>query len=73
MSESKESFSHHFQVLKQCVQTLREQKTDQIDQLVSVVDQALSAYQACQQRLLAVQTLLEQRLGSERSQEDEDQ
>ncbi len=64
MSESKnDSYLANYAVLQETAKALREQKEPNLDELIPMVDQALSAYKACRGRIDAVRQMLDERLG----------
>lgn len=57
------SFNENYRILKEAADWLSRQEEPDIDQLVPRVEQAMRAYQACKERLSAVQQALGQFLG----------
>jgi exonuclease VII small subunit len=58
-----QGFSAHYLRLQQSVERLRGLDVADLDELLTLVDAASGAYKGCQQRIEAVRTLLDQRLG----------
>lgn len=58
------TFKDAYGVLQRHAQTLREQDEPNIDDLLSIVTESVSAYKLCQERIDAVEKALEKALGS---------
>ncbi|MEY5100639.1 MAG: hypothetical protein RJA36_3358 [Pseudomonadota bacterium] len=58
------TFKEAYGVLQRHAQTLREQDEPNIDDLLSIVTESVSAYKLCQERIDAVEQALEKALGS---------
>jgi exodeoxyribonuclease VII small subunit len=56
------SYTQSFARLEQIAQQLSQQSLVDIDQLLPLVDEAMTAYQFCQSRISAVETLLAEKL-----------
>lgn len=52
------TFKEAYQILKNNAQLLEHDNTTDIDDLVSIVEQSISAYKVCQERISAVETAL---------------
>lgn len=65
MSEQEKtgSYLENYAVLQETAKTLREQKEPDLDTLIPMVDKALSAYKSCRERIGAVRSMLDERLG----------
>lgn len=61
---SAQSYTQSFSQLERIAQHLSQPSLVDIDQLLPMVDEALSAYQFCQARISAVETLLAEKLKS---------
>ena len=61
----KHTFKESYGVLQRHAQTLREQREPNIDDLLQIVEESVSAYKICQARIDAVEKALEKELGSE--------
>lgn len=61
------SFTENFAKLKNISDTLRSQQEPNIDTLVPMVDEALTAFKNCKTRLDAVESMLKERLGEDAS------
>lgn len=53
----------NYAVLQETAKALREQKEADLDELIPMVDKALSAYKGCRDRIEAVRKMLDERLG----------
>ena len=60
--QSTDSFKSNYQTLKTIADTLKSNHEPNIDELVPMVDKALTAYKACVTRLDAVEAMLAERL-----------
>ena len=60
---STETYQHHYGILKEVSETLRNQKDPDIDALVPLVERASVAYRACQERIDRVEAMLQEILG----------
>jgi exodeoxyribonuclease VII small subunit len=60
----KHSFKESYGVLQKHAQTLREQTEPNIDDLLQIVEESVTAYKNCQSRIDAVEKALEKALGS---------
>jgi len=60
MSES-ETFKSHYDNLRKIAETMRYQQETDIDQLIPMVDSALTSYRVCKERLDVVKKLLDDR------------
>ncbi len=58
------SFNSAFEVLKRNAETLKNQKTPDIDSLVPLVDESIQAYNICKTRIEAVRAALREHLKS---------
>jgi exodeoxyribonuclease VII small subunit len=58
------SYAQAFARLEQIAQDLSQHALVDIDQLLPLVDEAMSAYQFCQARIVAVETLLTEKLNT---------
>lgn len=58
------SYAQSFAQLERIAQHLSQQALVDIDQLLPMVDEAMSAYQFCQARISAVENLLNEKLKS---------
>jgi exodeoxyribonuclease VII small subunit len=67
MVEATETFKQHYDNLRTIAEKMRSQQEPDIDQLIPMVDSALSSYKVCKERLDAVKTLLDERFGAEDS------
>ena len=61
-TDDQTTFRQAFGVLQQHAQTLREQDEPNIDDLLSIVTESVSAYKVCQERIDAVEKALEKAL-----------
>ena len=59
------TFKEAYGVLQRHAATLREQKEPNIDDLLKVVTESVSAYKVCQERIDAVEKALEAALGGQ--------
>lgn len=59
----KHSFKESYGVLQRHAQTLREQREPNIDDLLQIVEESVSAFKICQARIDAVEKALEKELG----------
>lgn len=57
------SFRDAYGVLQKHAETLRNQREPNIDDLLKIVTESVTAYQVCKQRIDAVEQALEQALG----------
>jgi exodeoxyribonuclease VII small subunit len=57
------TFKEAYGVLQQHAQTLREQQEPNIDDLLGIVTESVSAYKVCKERIDAVEKALEKALG----------
>jgi exodeoxyribonuclease VII small subunit len=57
------SFKDNFGVLQRHAETLRNQREPNIDDLLTIVTESVTAYKVCVQRIDAVEQALEQALG----------
>jgi exodeoxyribonuclease VII small subunit len=57
-----ESFNENYAILKGVADTLRNQQTPDIDELIPQVDKGMTAYKNCVSRLDQVSAMLEERL-----------
>lgn len=71
MSQSTESFKENYQKLQQIAQKLSDTSDVDIDELVPMVDEATRAYQLCKSRIEAVETALNSRLESDKTDKNE--
>jgi exodeoxyribonuclease VII small subunit len=62
MNQPSDTYKANYAILKEVAETLRTQKEPDIDALIPMVDQALSAYKICKERLTAVKTAFGERL-----------
>ena len=62
MNQPSDTYEANYAILKEVAETLRSQKDPDIDALIPMVDQALSAYKICKERLSAVKTAFGERL-----------
>lgn len=60
----KHTFKESYGVLQRHAQTLREQREPNIDDLLQIVEESVSAYKICQARIDAVEKALEKELGA---------
>lgn len=60
----KHSFKDSYGVLQKHAQTLREQTEPNIDDLLQIVEESVTAYKNCQSRIDAVEKALDKALGS---------
>ena len=60
----KHSFKESYGVLQKHAQTLREQTEPNIDDLLKIVEESVTAYKNCQARIDAVEKALEKALGT---------
>ena len=60
----KHTFKEAYGVLQKHAQTLREQTEPNIDDLLQIVEESVSAYKTCQTRIDAVEKALEKALGN---------
>lgn len=58
----KHSFKESYGVLQRHAQTLREQREPNIDDLLQIVEESVSAFKICQARIDAVEKALEKEL-----------
>lgn len=58
------TFREAYGVLQRHAETLRNQREPNIDDLLNIVTESVSAYQVCKERIDAVEKALEQALGS---------
>lgn len=61
----KHTFKESYGVLQRHAQTLREQREPNIDDLLQIVEESVSAFKVCQARIDAVEKALEKELGGE--------
>lgn len=61
----KHTFKESYGVLQRHAQTLREQREPNIDDLLQIVEESVSAFKICQARIDAVEKALEKELGGE--------
>lgn len=59
---AEQTFKEAYGVLQHHAETLREQQEPNIDDLLSIVTESVSAYQVCKQRIDAVEKALEKAL-----------
>ncbi|MFI8619262.1 exodeoxyribonuclease VII small subunit [Acidovorax sp. NPDC077693] len=59
-----ETFRESYRVLQQHAQTLRKQSEPNIDDLLTIVEESVTAYKVCQTRIDAVEQALEKALGN---------
>jgi len=59
----KHSFKESYGVLQRHAQTLREQREPNIDDVLQIVEESVSAFKICQARIDAVEKALEKELG----------
>ncbi|MDD0814348.1 hypothetical protein PSQ39_06870 [Curvibacter sp. HBC28] len=59
----KHTFKESYGVLQRHAQTLREQREPNIDDLLQIVEESVSAFKICQARIDAVEKALEKELG----------
>jgi len=71
MSQSAESFKANYQKLQEIAQKLSDASEVDIDELVPMVDDATRAYQLCKSRIEAVETALNNRLETEKTDEND--
>lgn len=58
MSDSKNDYKSAYHTLKTNAERLQSREDIDIDELVSIVEQSLAAYEVCQARIQAVETAL---------------
>lgn len=58
------TFRDAYGVLQRHAETLRTQREPNIDDLLSIVTESVAAYKVCRERIEAVESALEQALGS---------
>lgn len=61
-TDEKKTFKAAFQTLSQHAETLRNQSEPNIDDLLTIVNESVQAYQVCQERITAVEQALAQAL-----------
>lgn len=64
------AYRENFTKLETIVQKLSQQDVVDVDQLIPMIDEALAAYQVCQQRINQVENLLASRLQAQTPKED---
>ncbi len=64
-TEDTETFKKHYDNLRGIAEKMRQQQEPDIDQLIPLVDSALSSYTVCKERLDSVKKLLKERFNDE--------
>lgn len=66
--QTSQNFRENYQKLQQIANTLTQNREVDIDQLIPMVDEATKAYQACKERIDAVEKALNKRLENDEEQ-----